>query len=141
MKNLKTPAQAGTVYTPLSANEQRKSMLWLQRNVFDTPSWLVDTSVLSNIDHSAYFESLRRVQARQLNQLLGLETLGRLINSETMEGDRYSAHEMLSELRKGIWSEAYKGLNVDIFRRNLQNTYLERDDPFIVGGFKGELQC
>lgn len=125
-ENIRTPAQGGTVYTPISVGEQRKSMLWLQRNVFDTPQWLVDTSILQNIDHSGYFENLRRVQARQLNQLMGIETLGRLINMETMEGERYSAYQMLKDLRKGIWNEAYKASNVDLFRRNLQNTYLER---------------
>jgi len=82
--------------------------------------------MLQNIDHTAYFENVRRVQASQLYQLMRFETVGRLINSETVDGDNYSAYEMLSDLRKGIWEEAYQNTNVDLYRRNLQNTYLER---------------
>ncbi|WP_306013708.1 MULTISPECIES: zinc-dependent metalloprotease [unclassified Allomuricauda] len=124
-ENIKTPQQEGTVYTALSAEEQRKSMEWLHKNIFETPEWLLDTSVLQNIDHTAYFENVRRVQSSQLNQLMGLETLGRLINSETTQDDNYSAYEMLSDLRKGLWSEAYRSRNVELYRRNLQNTYLD----------------
>lgn len=124
-ENIKTPQQEGTVYTALSAEEQRKSMEWLHKNIFETPAWLLDTSVLQNIDHTAYFENVRRVQSSQLNQLMGLETLGRLINSETTQDDNYSAYEMLSDLRKGLWSEAYRSRNVELYRRNLQNTYLD----------------
>ncbi|MBO6532536.1 MAG: zinc-dependent metalloprotease [Muricauda sp.] len=124
-ENIKTPEQEGTVYTALSAEEQRKLMEWLHKNIFETPEWLLDTSVLQNIDHTAYFENVRRVQSSQLNQLMGLETLGRLINSETTQDDNYSAYEMLSDLRKGLWSEAYRSRNVELYRRNLQNTYLD----------------
>jgi len=125
-ENIKTPEQDGTVYSALSAEEQRESMQWLQEHIFDTPNWLIDTSMLQNIDHTAYFEKVRRVQASQLYQLMRFETVGRLINSETVDGDNYSAYEMLSDLRKGIWEEAYQNTNVDLYRRNLQNTYLER---------------
>ena len=131
-ENIKTPAQGGTVYTTINAQEQRESMAWLQKNVFDTPHWLVDTSVLQNIDHSGYFESLRRVQARQLSQLMGIETLGRLINTETLDGNQYSAYQMLNDLRRGIWKEAYQNNNVDLYRRNLQNTYLERMSDLLL---------
>jgi hypothetical protein len=33
---------------------------------------------------------------------------------------------MLKDLRTGLWSEARKGGNVDIYRRNLQRSYLDR---------------
>ena len=125
-ENQKTPAQGGYVYTPISSDEQRESMLWLHKNVFNTPKWLTDTSILQNIEHTGYFEFVRRIQARQLNQLIGVETLGRLINSETMDGNHYSVHMMLKDLREGIWSEAYKNKNVDVYRRNLQNTYVNQ---------------
>lgn len=125
-ENQKTPAQDGYVYTPISSDEQRESMLWLHKNVFNTPKWLTDTSILQNIDHTGYFEFVRRIQARQLNQLIGVETLGRLINSETMAGNHYSAYMMLQDLREGIWSEAYKNKNIDVYRRNLQNTYIDQ---------------
>lgn len=125
-ENLKTPAQEGVVYTHLDKASQKKSMQWLQENVFNTPHWLIDKAVLQNIAYAGYFERLRSAQGRHLSALLSTDRLGRLIDAETTNKYYYSALEMLSDVRKGLWKEAYRGINVDIYRRNLQRTYLER---------------
>lgn len=125
-ENLKNPDQEGIVYTHLDKNAQKESMAWLQDNLFKTQSWLADKSILQNIDHAGYFERMRNVQSRYLNSLLSFDRIGRLIDAETVNEEYYSAYDMLSELRKGIWSEASRGRSVDIYRRNLQKTYLDR---------------
>jgi hypothetical protein len=62
-----------------------------------------------------------------LNSLLDMGRLQRLIEAEVFEGAKaYQLTEMLADLRKGLWSEAYSGQNIDIGRRNLQRAYLER---------------
>jgi len=131
-ENIKMPNQEGVVYTHQDKNIQKASMNWLQSNVFNTPKWLIDKSILQNIDHAGYFERLRRVQARQLNSLLSFDRLGRLIDAETINISYYSALEMLRDLRNGIWKEASNAKNVDIYRRNLQRTYLDRMDYLLT---------
>lgn len=148
-ENLKTPRQEGIVYTHQDKATQRASMAWLHDNIFKTPAWLIDISILQNIDHAGYFEDLRRLQARHLNNILSFDRIGRLIDGETLDGDRYSALEMLTDLRNGLWSEASAYRNVDIYRRNLQRTYLDRmaylmtEEPsnrrFNRPGFEGRL--
>ncbi|WP_435182314.1 zinc-dependent metalloprotease [Cellulophaga omnivescoria] len=130
-ENLKTPKQNGTVYTALSKTKQKESMKWLQDNVFSTQSWLVDNAILQNIDYAGYPENLRKVQARHLNSVLSADRIGRLLDAETTNKTFYSALEMLSDLRKGIWKEAYVGKSADIYRRNLQRTYLERMETLL----------
>lgn len=130
-ENLKTPKQNGPVYTPLSKTKQKESMKWLQDNVFSTQSWLVDNAILQNIDYAGYPENLRKVQARHLNGVLSADRIGRLLDAETTNKTYYSALEMLSDLRKGIWREAYIGKSADIYRRNLQRTYLERMETLL----------
>lgn len=130
-ENLKTPKQNGPVYTPLSKTKQKESMKWLQDNVFSTQSWLVDNAILQNIDYAGYPENLRKVQARHLNGVLSADRIGRLLDAETTNKTYYSALEMLSDLRKGIWKEAYIGKSADIYRRNLQRTYLERMETLL----------
>lgn len=125
-ENLKTPAQSGTVYTHVDRAIQQQSMQWIQENVFSTPTWLIDPSILQNIDHAGYFEKLRQRQARILNRLLSFDRMGRLIDAETVNTNYYSALNMLQDLRKGIWSETTKHTSVDIHRRNLQRTYVDR---------------
>ena len=125
-ENIKNPDQEGIVYTHLSKDSQQASMVWLQENLFKTQDWLADKTILQNIDHAGYFERMRGVQSRYLNGLLSFDRIGRLIDSETINEEYYSAYEMLSQLRKGIWSEASRGRSVDIYRRNLQKSYLDR---------------
>ncbi len=125
-ENIKTPAQGGVVYTHLDEASQKESMQWLQNNLFETPTWLVDPAILQNIDHAGYAEKIRRTQSRYLNRLLSFDRLGRLIDAETTQTEYYSALEMLSDLRSGIWSETRRGASVDIYRRNLQRSYLDR---------------
>ncbi|MEB8346443.1 zinc-dependent metalloprotease [Flavobacteriaceae bacterium KMM 6898] len=125
-ENLKTPEQDGVVYTHVSPEVQKSSMVWLQLNIFSTPSWLIDKQILQNIDHAGYFEELRKVQARHIDNLLSFDRIGRLMDAETTVVDYYSALDMLKDLRTGVWSEMGRGANVDIFRRNLQRTYLDR---------------
>ncbi|MFP2994676.1 zinc-dependent metalloprotease [Spongiivirga sp. MCCC 1A20706] len=125
-EDLKMPNQEGAVYNHVDKNTQKLSMLWLHANAFETPSWLVDTSILKNIDHAGYFERLRRLQARHLNNLLSFDRIGRLVDAETVNNDYYSALNMMRDLRNGIFKEARAGRKVDIFRRNLQRSYLDR---------------
>lgn len=125
-ENLKNPDQSGIVYTHLDKNAQQESMKWLQENLFKTQDWLADASILQNIDHAGYFERMRNVQSRYLNGLLSFDRIGRLIDAETVNDEYYSAYEMFSQLRKGLWSEASRGQSVDIYRRNLQKSYIDR---------------
>ncbi|NER16454.1 zinc-dependent metalloprotease [Spongiivirga citrea] len=125
-EDLKAPNQAGTVYKHVDKNTQKLSMLWLQANAFETPKWLVDKDILQNIDHAGYFERLRRLQSRHLNGLLSFDRIGRLIDAETVNTEYYSALNMLRDLRNGLFKEVRSGRKVDIFRRNLQRSYIDR---------------
>lgn len=148
-ENIKMPNQEGVVYTHVDKATQKASLRWLQSNIFDTPTWLIDKKILQNIDHAGYFERLRRVQARYVNSLLSFDRIGRLIDAETVNTSYYSALEMLRDTRTGLWKEASQGKNVDLYRRNLQRTYLDRMDYLLTSktptprrnrpGFEGTL--
>jgi len=148
-ENIKMPNQEGIVYTHVDRATQKASLQWLHTNIFNTPKWLIDKKILQNIDHAGYFERLRSVQARYVNSLLSFDRIGRLIDSETVNTSYYSALEMLRDLRSGLWKEASVGRNVDLYRRNLQRTYLDRMDYLLTNngqpprrsrpGFEGTL--
>ncbi|NAS30592.1 DUF5117 domain-containing protein [Flavobacteriaceae bacterium R38] len=125
-EDYKTPAQNGVVYTHVDEATQKASMKWVQDNVFKTPTWLIDKKILQNIDHAGYFERLRSLQVRQLNTILRVDRIGRLIDAETINDSYYSALEMFRDLRNGIWSELRTNTKVDIYRRDLQRAYIER---------------
>lgn len=122
----KTPDQNGVVYSPAPKAQQREAMTWLHKNAFNSPTWLVDKSILQNIDYAGYTERFRRLQAGHLNSILNFERIGRLIDAEALSSENYSALDMLRDLRKGLWKEADAATNVTIYRRNLQRAYIDR---------------
>lgn len=120
-------ADQGAVYSRVSEADQRDAMNFLHRHAFQTPYWLMDKEILSRISAAGALDRLRSYQVSYLNSVLDMGRLQRLIEAEVFEGQQaYQLTEMLSDLRKGLWSEAYSGQNIDVGRRNLQRAYIER---------------
>ncbi|REG86163.1 zinc-dependent metalloprotease [Winogradskyella sediminis] len=125
VEDTKNPSQEGAVYNPVARDDQKAALHWLQNNAFKTPIWLIDKSILQNINYAGYTDRIRGLQARHLNNLLSFERLGRIIDHNAIDTKNYAALDFLRDLRRGIWSEANSGTNVSIYRRNLQRVYLE----------------
>lgn len=127
-EDLKKPLQSGTVYSTVDRKTQKESVVWIQENVLDTPTWLVDKQILQNINPDGYFEVLRSIQTRHLNSLLSFDRIGRLINSETVDSDYYAAIDLLQDLQKAMFSRS----DVDIYKRNLQRAYVDRLEYLMI---------
>jgi hypothetical protein len=122
----KKPSQEGDIYSNVPKVKQQQALKWLHENAFNSPTWLVNTSILKNTDHTGYLEKFRSIQVRVLNRILSFETLGRLQNATIVDNDAYKPIIFLNELRNGIWSELQTNQNITIYRRNLQRAYIER---------------
>jgi len=126
VEDTKNPSQVGMVYNPVDKAYQKSAIQWLHKNAFETPNWLIDKSILQNINFAGYTDRIRSLQSRHLNNLLNFERLGRLIDHKAMDASNYSALDMLRDVRLGIWYETKSASNVSVFRRNLQRAYLDR---------------
>jgi hypothetical protein len=125
-EHLITPSQNGIAYEAVPKLLQQQSINWLHDNAFETQPWLVDKTMLQNIDYAGYTEGLSRYQSRFLNSLLSFDRLGRLMDHEAIDATNYSVLNLLQDLRKGIWKEATLTTDVDVYRRNLQRAYIDR---------------
>ena len=126
-ENDKTYDQSGDVYTVVEKSKQKEAMAYLQKETFTTPKWLLDENVLRKIQSAGAINRVRSLQVSTLNNILDPSRIARLIEAETMLGNEtYTPLEMLSDLRKGIWSELRSGQKIDTYRRNLQRAYIER---------------
>ncbi|CAA9195567.1 zinc-dependent metalloprotease [Flavobacterium collinsii] len=125
-ENTKKPNQAGNVYEVVPKAKQIEAMNWLQTNAFASPTWIVNVTTLKNTDFAGYAERFRSLQVRQLNSLLSIGRIGRLVDNEIVGGDTYKALDLLRDTRKGIWKEAAAPGNVTIYRRNLQRGFIDR---------------
>ncbi|MEO9572208.1 MAG: zinc-dependent metalloprotease [Polaribacter sp.] len=125
----KTSDQEGAVYTHVDKATQKEALKFVVDNLFKTPTWLLDKNIFSKTEFSGSVERVRGLQARTLNNMLDPGRMARMIENETSNGSKaYTLVSMMSDLRKGVWSEIYAGRSIDTYRRNLQRAYLDRLD-------------
>jgi len=123
----KTYDQEGAVYTHVDKAKQKEAMQFLQKQLFDTPDWLIDETIFNKIESAGNVERIRGFQTRTLNNLLDFGRMARMSENETINGNNaYSLLNMMQDLRKGIWSELNSGKAIDLYRRNLQRSYIDR---------------
>ena len=123
----KTYEQEGAVYTHVDKKHQRACMQFLQEQLFTTPTWMLDNDIFNKIEFAGVLDRMRRTQTGTLNRLLSFDRLARISENEALNGgDAYAMIEMMTALRKGIWSELYSNTAIGIYRRNLQRAYIDR---------------
>ncbi|MEQ1677724.1 MAG: zinc-dependent metalloprotease, partial [Chitinophagaceae bacterium] len=116
--------ESGPVYENVPEAKQRESVDFLNKNVFTTPMWLVNTEISAKTGLSGT-TIVGQVQDAALNRLLSTRTLNKLVDAEaTLGNNAYQVTELLADLRKGIWSELATAKTTDIYRRNLQKSYV-----------------
>lgn len=119
--------QEGRPYTPIPAERQRAAIDWMDRQVFQTPEWMIDEEIFYRIDHSGFQDRIRGLQASALARVLNVDRLNRVAEQEALLGsDAYGLDEALGDVGGAIWSELPEGRPVDSFRRNLQRAWVDR---------------
>jgi hypothetical protein len=123
----KTADQDGAVYSHVDKEHQENCMVFLHEQLFETPSWLLNTDIFNKIESAGQVERIRSIQSRALNRLLDFGRIARMTENEAINGrDSYTYLSMMSDLRNGIWSELRSGKKIDIYRRNLQRAHIDR---------------
>jgi hypothetical protein len=125
----KTTDQEGAVYTHVDKATQKEALKFVVDELFKTPTWMLDKNIFSKTEFSGSVERVRGLQARTVNNILNPGRMARMIENETMNGSNaYTLVSMMSDLRRGVWSELYNGRSIDTYRRNLQRAHLDRLD-------------
>ena len=125
----KTSDQEGVVYTHVAKSHQKNALKLINKELFSTPTWMIDKNIYAKTQFSGSIEKIGSVQTRTLNNILDSGRMARMIENQTMNGSKaYSLVAMFSDLRRGVWSELYSGKTIDTYRRNLQRAHINRLD-------------
>jgi len=116
--------EPGMVVEFVPASKQKEAMQFLQAQLFKTPKWLIDNTI-SNYTGTNKLTTISTVQNNILNRVISNNTFNKLFRFEAEGKSAYSASEMLTDLRKGIWSELASHQPIDIYRRSLQKSFVE----------------
>ena len=128
----KTADQEGVVYEPVPKSIQEEAVTFLNEHAFTTPEWLLDKEILNRIESDGAIERIQNLQTRALNSLLSVDRINRLVSTVEQEGaEAYSPIELMTDLRKGIFSELYAAQKTDAYRRNLQRAFIDIASEYI----------
>jgi hypothetical protein len=122
----KVVGQEGRVFTLIPKIKQEEAVKFLVDNAFTTPLWMVDPEILRRIEPTGVLQRIANAQRSVLNTLLNDQRFARLVEEQAVDGSSaYTAAELLSTVRKGVWKELDSPqVKIDAYRRNLQNEYL-----------------
>jgi hypothetical protein len=119
--------QPGDVYAPAPKARQQEAVAFLNKQLFETPRWLLDNSILNKISNPSGGDPVASLQTGALNSLLSSSRLNSLLQSAGRFGETrvYTVEDLLADTRKEIWKELSTHQPIDVYRRNLQKTYAE----------------
>jgi hypothetical protein len=122
----KSVEQPGPIFEPVPVNIQLEALDFISRHILHTPKWLLDTAILGRIG-TPPTEVINASQDMVLNSLLSNETLKRITEAEAMYADQtYRMMDYLNDLDDAMWTELRTNDVIDIYRRNLQRSYVDK---------------
>src|SRR3954470_21821311 len=127
--------QDGVRFVTVAKSKQAEALQFLMTDAFTTPSFMVRPEILRRIQPTGIIDRVRTMQAGIMSQLLQGARLDRMAEQAALDGPlAYSPLQFLTDLRAGVWSELAKpGTAINIYRRNLQRSYLENMDARLNG--------
>ncbi|MBQ6286497.1 MAG: zinc-dependent metalloprotease [Bacteroidales bacterium] len=121
----KSIEQSGPVYEPVPKERQKEALDFLDRNLFQKPSWLVEVPYIFAITDrpdSYLYTLVDNVVSPSV--LLDIAKLTRLEQFSLYDPSNYKPEEYLSDLTGMIFSELYKGKATDSYRRYIQRKFV-----------------
>ena len=123
----KTADQDGAVYIHVSKEHQKACVNFLNNHLFNTPYWMIEKDILNKIEFAGMTNRIRTVQSSYLNNILDFGKMARMIENEALNGNNaYTLENFMNDVKNGIWSELRNGKKIDVYRRNIQRTYIQR---------------
>jgi len=122
----KTYDMTGNQFEVVPKSIQKDAVSFLNTQLFSTPKWLLDQNILSKINPENGVEAIKGMQDATLSSLLAGDRFVRLIETSSMSKDNYSADELVSDLKNGIFSELKGSGSIDVYRRNIQKLYVDK---------------
>ncbi|WP_207765231.1 zinc-dependent metalloprotease [Solitalea longa] len=127
-ETISTPEQPGNgdVYASTSVAKQKEAVAFLNKEVFETPYWLLDNNILNKISKPVGLGSVPVIQDRVMDQVFSDRVFNTLNTMEQRYGkaNTYSLNSLLNDVKVGVWSELKTNKPIDIYRRGVQKSYV-----------------
>lgn len=121
----KNMEQQGPVYSIVSRERQKEALLFLQKQLFEAPTWLLDEKVV-NLISSPSENPIPSIQEQGLSSLMNSSRLQRIMNSSNRDDQVFKIDEYLEEIKKIIFSDFTQRKPLDFYKRNLQKSFIDK---------------
>jgi len=133
-ENFKTYDQTGPVYSFVSKDKQRDAVAFFNKQLFTTPTWLINAPELSKFDNGIALNRVKSIQTNVLANVTSPSRLSRMFDNEAKNGaNAYTVADLFNDLRGGIFNAG----TPDLYKRNLQRAYIEDLKSLLNDDFKG----
>ncbi|TXB69437.1 zinc-dependent metalloprotease [Phaeodactylibacter luteus] len=131
----KTYDQEGIVYTHVPKDKQRAAVNFLNRQLFATPTWMIDQDIIGRVGSTVIVDLIRGLQDYGLNLLFTGSRLERMMENEALNGNQaYTMSNLFEDTRRSIFAEIGAGSTPDAYRRNLQRAYISQMGSLLMAG-------
>lgn len=118
--------QNNVVYEATPAVLQKSAVQFLSKNIFTTPTWIIDPVILNRIQPGQGLDNIRALQEPVIFNLLNEDRLQRMMETSYADPKAYGVLQLLKDMQSAIWTDLGGSGEINIFRRNLQKMYVER---------------
>lgn len=122
----KTYDMGGNQFEVVPRSIQKEAVSFLNTQLFATPKWLMNQSVLAKINPDNGVEAIKAMQESTLNNLLAGDRMVRLFEGSSINKNNYTVDELMTDVRNGIFAELKSNTPIDIHRRNLQKVFIDK---------------
>jgi hypothetical protein len=126
-QNYPAGPQKEVLYSPEPLKMQKEALAFFDRQLFQTPLWLLNESVVNRVNSVDASDFIDDTQARVLNSLFDIERLNRIRANADRFGKRtLSLSAYIGIIHAAVWRELRTQAPImeNSHRRNLQKTYL-----------------
>lgn len=116
---------AGNQYTPVARDRQKAAVDFIAKNVFTTPTYLLEPRIVGVLSATGNIERISGMQSSMMRSLMSNDKLVRLIAQQAQLGTAaYSVGELFADLDKAIFGQGGKAAP-DYYTRALQRAFVQ----------------
>ena len=132
-ETFKTAEQNESVYEITPKTMQRDALGFLNRQLFQTPKWLIVKNIWDKVNAPGTADPLASAQEAALAGLLTGDRMNRMQYCVERFGANkaYSALDMINDLQTDLFSELKSNKTIDAYRRMLQKSYVDKLENII----------
>lgn len=126
---INTNQDGSFTYKNVSKQEQIRALSFLDSELWNAPLWLLDKSIISQINNSDGLFKIENMHDRSINSLLSINRLNRMLSSSnSLVGDGLEYNELFNRLYKSIFEKINPSNQIE---RNLQISFTKKINSLI----------